>query len=124
MNEGYKESAMVKMQRERLDQLCLDKEKLQAKCERYEKALKVFAESDKCTLELLTYHSMSGRNIRREVHDGKQFAIEALNEGGIAVVDKDEIIEAVHSLSLANFDQSITTTKKQILEHLIKELGL
>jgi cell shape-determining protein MreC len=31
------ESAMVKMQRERLDQLCLDKEKLQAKCERYEK---------------------------------------------------------------------------------------
>lgn len=57
-------------------------DELQAKCAAYERALRVFAESDKCTLELLTYHSMSGRNIRREVHDGKQFAIEALNEGG------------------------------------------
>lgn len=37
---------------------------------------------------------------------------------------KQSVSEAVHSLSKVNFDQEFATSKKKILEHLLKELGL
>lgn len=37
---------------------------------------------------------------------------------------KQRLADAVHAINVCNYDQTFTITKKEIFEHLIKELGL